>query len=471
MEDIQNKEDEITVVPNDIISEKKIELEYSSQKYFLIIRLKENAHNNVKKLEMIAEKDNSLIQFFFEKIMKFEDFKNLGKLFVLHENIEEVHDLILEIINDHNISIVNIDKGHSLTLSLKKTFPGIKEPFSTEIKLLKKERDRDDIIDILYSELKEKEKMLEEIKQKMSKENEAMEEKIKVLEKEYETLKEKNKSIEKINDSLKDSNKSLEEIKQSMNMKNKALEEKVQLLEGKIKFLEEENESIKMKNESIEVINNTLMENMNEMSKTMEEKIQILGEKSKSFEEENQMIMKKIKSLEKGKKYYLSKFSIKDNFAIYIQESKENYSIRGIYFKNATGIKSVGKFRGTKTFNAYKLDSITGRNFSYVNGYCGYVFLFYVMGTIIRCSRHLYASFTNDSSSAAPTYDITSNNYDVFYIEIDLSGSLCNYTSNSDSKNCILYYDNNYFNNIENKTFPNYFEYLTGEIIDDVNIN
>lgn len=470
MTEIQNEENEIPKLPSVINNEKKIELEYFSKKYFLKIQLMENIDDieiNEKIIVITVEKDNSLEQFIFERIIKFDEFKNFGKIFVLHESIEEIYDFILLLMNDNNIFIKEIVQERSLILLLEKSFSGFKKPFSAEIELQKKERDDKEIIDILRRELKDKDKMLEEIKKKMNDKNIALEEKVRSLEEENKSLKEKILSIEKENICLKDNSKTLEEINQNENDKNKSLEEKIQNLEAKVRFLEVENESIKKKSKPIEEIDNSLNEtiktleeikqNMNEKNKSMEEKIQILGEKNKILEEENKIITDKIKyfenesksivnkinSLEIGKKYYLSKFSIKD-FRVRITNGP---------YVSAVGIKSIGKFNGTKTFNAYKLDSIIGKRYPCNNGYIGCVFLFYVNGTTIRCSSRLYCSLSDERTPAIPTFNIISQNYDIYYIEIDLSGKqydLFSFNNNSYYNNN-LYYDNKFFNNIEKK--------------------
>lgn len=132
------------------------------------------------------------------------------------------------------------------------------------------------------------------------------------------------------------------------------------------------------------------------------------------------------------------------------------------------GIKSVGKFRGTKTFNActFKCNSDII--------YCGFVYQFSVLNNTIKCRSDFYYDGTynvniksqNVSHVASPTYDVEcSDDYDTFYIEIDLSGSQYNDTIDNVKFKWNLYYDNNYFYNCDRNSF----QYLSGKIVDDVN--
>lgn len=154
-------EDNIPQLPSDIINEDKSLIEYSSQKFCLKIKLKENTNdlrNEEKIIILTMEKENTIERFIFEKIMIFNDFKELGALFRLYLKIEEIYNFIVELLKEKNIIIKEIIHEQSLTLSLKKRFPGYNEPFSAEIKLLKKECNKDDLIDTLFKALEEKEK-------------------------------------------------------------------------------------------------------------------------------------------------------------------------------------------------------------------------------------------------------------------------------------------------------------------------
>eukprot|EP00833_Pecoramyces_ruminatium_P018482 jgi/Orpsp1_1/1192514/evm.model.d7180000093908.1 len=94
--------------------------------------------------------------------MKFDDFKKLGKLFFLQEKIEEIYDFIIELVEEKKINIKNIIEEKSLILLFEWKFPGYNNLVSTEIELLKKDRDTNDIINSLNKNLEEKNKILEE---------------------------------------------------------------------------------------------------------------------------------------------------------------------------------------------------------------------------------------------------------------------------------------------------------------------
>eukprot|EP00833_Pecoramyces_ruminatium_P008617 jgi/Orpsp1_1/1182649/evm.model.c7180000082113.1 len=135
------KENVIPRLPSHIINEYKMILEYLSQNYYIKIQLKENTDNLEKEniIVITVEKEDYIERFIFEKILKFEDFKKLGKLFKLPDNIEEVYDLILELLEEKNISIKEIILDETLTLLIKRKLLGYKEPFNVEIELLKKD--------------------------------------------------------------------------------------------------------------------------------------------------------------------------------------------------------------------------------------------------------------------------------------------------------------------------------------------
>lgn len=162
------KENVIPRLPSHIINEYKMILEYLSQNYYIKIQLKENTDNLEKEniIVITVEKEDYIERFIFEKILKFEDFKKLGKLFKLPDNIEEVYDLILELLEEKNISIKEIILDETLTLLIKRKLLGYKEPFNVEIELLKKDRNNEDLIDALYKALDEKEEKINSLKLK-----------------------------------------------------------------------------------------------------------------------------------------------------------------------------------------------------------------------------------------------------------------------------------------------------------------
>lgn len=106
--------------------------------------------NNKEIIKLFVAKDNCIERFTYEKIMKYNDFIELGKLFKLCDNIEEIYDMLLELINEKKISIKEINNKNILILNIELKIFGVKNLYSADIKLLKNDRDLNELINALF---------------------------------------------------------------------------------------------------------------------------------------------------------------------------------------------------------------------------------------------------------------------------------------------------------------------------------
>eukprot|EP00833_Pecoramyces_ruminatium_P006166 jgi/Orpsp1_1/1180198/evm.model.c7180000072480.1 len=154
-----NNNNEILLLSSDIIKENETELEFMNKKYCLKVQLKENINddnNNEDKIIVLnVENLNYIERFIYEIEMNYNEFSKL-KLFRMCDTIEEIYDFISNLINEKIISIKDIINGNSLTLLIKSKFYGFKDPIIANIKLLKKDRSNNDLIDKLYKILEDK---------------------------------------------------------------------------------------------------------------------------------------------------------------------------------------------------------------------------------------------------------------------------------------------------------------------------
>jgi len=210
---------------NENINKYKTILEFPPEKYRFNIQLKEDMEDSENKNEIIVvsvEQYNSIERFIFEKVMKYEDFKELGNLFRLYLSIEEIFNFLIESIDENLITIKEVDPENAVSISIKRKFPGFKTPFTAEIKLTKNERNKDDLINVLYESLEEKNKILEE----------------------------KNKELEEINNNINEKNEALEEEKRELEELKKELIEEKRELDEISQALEKANKIMNKKNES-----------------------------------------------------------------------------------------------------------------------------------------------------------------------------------------------------------------------------
>ncbi|OUM57042.1 hypothetical protein PIROE2DRAFT_18095 [Piromyces sp. E2] len=218
MSSTQNEnENDISNLSSDIIRENQTKLVYLSQQYCLTIKLTEDKE----------EKENWLERFIYEKVMSYEDFEKLGKLFKLHDTIEEVYNFVLALMEKKNMIIEEIIQDDSLVLSMEEKFTGYDNPFTAKIELMKKERDSDTLIDILYKEVERKNQYIESIVKEMNSKGENYEEKIKLLEEENNFLKEENNSLKEENNFLKEEKNSLKEENNSLKEEKVHLEDEI----------------------------------------------------------------------------------------------------------------------------------------------------------------------------------------------------------------------------------------------------
>jgi len=200
-----NIEKEISELQNGNISENIAVLKYSSQKYYLIVQLKEETcdlENEKRKIVITVENENVIKPITFQKSLRMENFNKLGKLFKLNESIEEVYNFILSLLTKNNIVIKNIIEDNSLILSLKETFPGYENPFSAEIILYKKDRNTEDLISDLYLMLEKNNNTMTKKYKTLKENNILLKEKYRVL----DEIKDKIIALKKINKYLKKNN-------------------------------------------------------------------------------------------------------------------------------------------------------------------------------------------------------------------------------------------------------------------------
>lgn len=154
-----NNANPILMLPSDLIQEVEIELEYLSEKYHLIVQLKENTDDmseNKIILFSLIKKIGIFERFNYEIKMNYEDFKKLDGIFKLCETIEKIFKAISKIIDNKKIYINNITNENSVILSIEQIIPFIDDPITTNIVLLKKELKNEDLIEKLYTALKAK---------------------------------------------------------------------------------------------------------------------------------------------------------------------------------------------------------------------------------------------------------------------------------------------------------------------------
>lgn len=148
---------------SNIVKQKEIELEYSHEEYCVKIQLR-NEVENLKEDKIIAisaEKKNNFEKYIYKNKLNYDELKALGRIISPYESIEEVYDFISCLNEEQLISIKEIVNETFITLLIKNKILGFKKLFSADIQLQKKERDKDELIDILYKTLKEKEKEIQ----------------------------------------------------------------------------------------------------------------------------------------------------------------------------------------------------------------------------------------------------------------------------------------------------------------------
>eukprot|EP00833_Pecoramyces_ruminatium_P010573 jgi/Orpsp1_1/1184605/evm.model.c7180000090217.1 len=83
------------------------------------MNLKDSKENsNDHSISLMVQKEHLIEKFFFEKLLNYEDFKKLGKIFSFYNSIEEIFDFLSYLMEDKKIVIKEIDNEKSLMLSI-----------------------------------------------------------------------------------------------------------------------------------------------------------------------------------------------------------------------------------------------------------------------------------------------------------------------------------------------------------------
>lgn len=173
MTENQNK-DEILKLPSAIIKEYKDTVKYLSEEYFITIQRIESSEDK-ELIELFAEKKNSSEFNFYSKKIKYEEFKNLGKIFIFFDSIEEIYNFITSKFKEKKISIKEIIYENYLILTIKSEITELGKSLITDIKLSRKELDKNEIYN-LYKIIKDQDDLIKELHKKI----ETLEEKINI---------------------------------------------------------------------------------------------------------------------------------------------------------------------------------------------------------------------------------------------------------------------------------------------------
>ena len=118
--------------------------------YNVIIGLSENINSIIFQ----AKLKNDLANCYFESSMNLDDLVKLNKILCLYDKIDDAFDFINELFNENKIYLKEILNNEILICVLKFYLPSGKIQEAT-IKLLKKDLNKDAIIDNLYKNLNE----------------------------------------------------------------------------------------------------------------------------------------------------------------------------------------------------------------------------------------------------------------------------------------------------------------------------
>eukprot|EP00833_Pecoramyces_ruminatium_P016370 jgi/Orpsp1_1/1190402/evm.model.d7180000078759.1 len=163
-------------------SERHMELITNSNEVFILtLGIIKDDGDSEGRILMRAENKNVIERFTYNKLLSFEDFKELGRLFSPYKDIEEIFKFISDAYKKGNFMIKEVKNKEYLTLYIEGEISGIKEEeLKAEISLEKKDRDPNDLINILYNalnEFKSREKELESENEELKLKNQKLESK------------------------------------------------------------------------------------------------------------------------------------------------------------------------------------------------------------------------------------------------------------------------------------------------------
>eukprot|EP00833_Pecoramyces_ruminatium_P010040 jgi/Orpsp1_1/1184072/evm.model.c7180000087882.1 len=130
-------EDGILKIDEGIFKEKESIL----GEFIIKIQLRESldvsVNGNIISISAKNIHNNELIVY--EKILNNKNFKSLGKLFELCENIEQVYESLCNLIENNGVKINEIDDKNFITLSVELPIPILNKTLSAFIKLLRRD--------------------------------------------------------------------------------------------------------------------------------------------------------------------------------------------------------------------------------------------------------------------------------------------------------------------------------------------
>jgi len=228
---------------------------------------------------IFVEGESFADSYYYTK-MNFRRFIESEPLFiVLCKNAKDFFHLISNLMDDNNENLVSITEElneNYLILTLKMFISGLKEPLTTNIKLLKKQYDQTTLIKNLYEATK--------------KENSDLKNKIKDHENRYDNLEGELEAIKKENSKLNDNINALENennklkcidrerdgVFEATKKENSDLKNKIKDLGKRINNLEGEIEDIKRKNSKLNDIRDRIFEFTKKENSELKNKIKDL---------------------------------------------------------------------------------------------------------------------------------------------------------------------------------------------------
>ena len=189
---------------------KTFNIEFNNEKY----KFEFGKSENNKKIIFKISKDCNIISDYFILILKEEDFQNLNPIFKIYQNIGEIFSLLIDILNDKKYSLT--EKNKSIVLTMKFNIYKGKE-IDIEFNLREKKAKKEDMINNLYSLVKnlmEENKIIEEELNKKS--NEHKNEIIKLKEELNLNNNQLKNEITKLKEELKNKDKEILNIKKEL---------------------------------------------------------------------------------------------------------------------------------------------------------------------------------------------------------------------------------------------------------------
>lgn len=189
-------EEEIPRLESGIFREDDFTIDNSSENYIIKIQ---NRYNET--ILISVKKDNHLNNSIYEKEFSINDFQIIFSdlIIIFKKKIENIYNFLKDSFKENNVSIGDIIKGNSLTLSTTLEITG-QDPFKINIELPENRCNTNELIDHLCNEIniiKEKNKNLE-------KENIDFKEEITLIKNEMNKIKEDNDKLKKLISNKKD---------------------------------------------------------------------------------------------------------------------------------------------------------------------------------------------------------------------------------------------------------------------------